>query len=163
MPISFHFLHSVSIILLFDWCGVQITNRGPHILTCTLILFIIIYLFLYRYSNFVIYFVREKKYFDVLYGVLTVKKIWNLVSECYKCLRYSWRLTIIVNGKILGFHGGKYEDDCLLGCVTYCGRSLLTFGGVYCTNISVSSKCPWNVSKLLDDYTAQHPTRQPSS
>jgi hypothetical protein len=50
--------------------------------------------------------------------------------------------------EIWGSHGGEYEDGCLL--VDECPDD----GG---------SKHLWNVGKLLPDYTAQQPRRQPSS
>jgi hypothetical protein len=64
-----------------------------------------------------------------------------------------------LNTEVSGSHGGEYEDDCLLSCcAVYSSRSLPTFH----RPDDGSSKHLWNVGKLLPDYTALQPRRQPS-
>jgi hypothetical protein len=59
-----------------------------------------------------------------------------------------------------GFHGCEYEDDCLLGySAVWSGRSLPAFQRY----LLPPSSERWNVSKLLPDYTALQPRRQPYS
>jgi hypothetical protein len=53
--------------------------------------------------------------------------------------------------RIWGSHGSEYEDGCLLGLLSIHRPD---DGG---------SKDLWNVGKLLPDYTALQPRRQPSS
>jgi hypothetical protein len=52
-------------------------------------------------------------------GISILKRVAHFHSKPYLCeiLKHVYsNLTIICNGEISGSHGGKYEDDCLLGC-----------------------------------------------
>jgi hypothetical protein len=60
--------------------------------------------------------------------------------------KQNWKNVLQVSGS----RGVEYEDGCLLGLPTF----LLDDG---------AKKHLWNVGKLLPDYTAQQPRRQPSS
>jgi hypothetical protein len=66
--------------------------------------------------------------------------------------------------RIWSSHSGEYEDGCLwvvapCSMVEVCQR----FRGPCCLHHQGDRKDLWNVGKLLSDYTALQPRRQPST
>jgi hypothetical protein len=68
----------------------------------------------------------------------------------------------LILGTIWGSHGGEYVDGCLLGCsAVWSGSSSPAFQKSLL--LTSSAWLPWWWGRLLPDYTAVQPRRQPSS